>query len=283
MRAAEGARLLKIGNYRDGFPLFDQFRDDPENTNKAPVLPFPRWRGEPVNGKRILIWSEHGFGDQIMYARFAKRLVDSGASVQWACPRTLARLLATTGVEVLPDDEPFEISGCDYYSPSSALPLGFDLEASTIPAEPYLFVPPTLKVAQVGVMTAGSATNPLRSLPTKEASLLLSLPGAVDLAPTSTGVADFYETGRIIAGLDLVISVDTAVAHLAGALGKRLIVLLPSDADWRWGMEGRTPWYPDATLLRRGLDLSWTSVVAEAVAMAKDHRNLGGWPPSDRR
>src|SRR5690349_16634205 len=110
-RAAEGARLLKRGDYRAGFPLFDQFRNDPANVNKvAPGLPFPRWRGQPVAGKRVLIWSEHGYGDQIMYARFARLLIERGASVQWACPRTLARLFAGLGVEILPDDEPFELS-----------------------------------------------------------------------------------------------------------------------------------------------------------------------------
>lgn len=273
-RAALGAALLKQGRLNEGFRLFDAWRDVPGQTNCAPRLPLPIWRGQDVRGKHVLIWSEHGLGDQMMYARFAKVLVDRGAEVRWACPQSLASLLAGMGVIALPDDQPFELAGVDYYCPSSALPLGFNLSLSPLPSDPYFTATPEPRRGRIGIVPTGGPANTARSLPPGLAKQLLSLPGALDLRPEATGASDFRQTARLIAGLDVVVSVDTAVAHLAGALGTPVLVLLPFDADWRW-LAGRSdsPWYPSARLFRQDSPGEWGPVI-DAVTAALGSRCL---------
>jgi ADP-heptose:LPS heptosyltransferase len=118
----------------------------------------------------------------------------------------------------------------------------------------------------------GHANDAHRSLPDDFGRELLALPGAVDLDPSSTGARDFQDTAEIVAGLDLVISVDTSVAHLAGAMGKPVWILLPAvSVDWRW-MSARadTPWYPSARLFRATEAGGWRAVMDEVgAAMAK--------------
>ncbi len=268
VRAALGAVLLKAGQLAEGFLMFDAWRQMPGRADKvAPTLPFPLWRGQPVDGKRLLVWSEDGFGDQIMYARFVRELAARGAQVTWLCPVPLARLFAEgLGVTVLPGDQPADLS-CDYYCPSSALPLGFPLTFETLPSAPYIDAPAAVPAGgRIGVMTAGNLDNLAgrnRALTPGQASRLRALPGAIDLAPEATGAADFHDTAALIAGLDLVISIDTAVAHLAGAMGKPVWVLVPYVADWRWPDLEPNPWYPTARLFRQGEDQDWTPVVTE--------------------
>ncbi|MEW5685097.1 MAG: tetratricopeptide repeat protein [Pseudomonadota bacterium] len=273
IKAALGSVLLKSGRLTEGFPLFDAWRQVAGREEKgAPKLPFIPWRGEPVGGRRLLIWSEHGFGDQIMYARFARLLARKGGEVSWLCPPELVRIVAALGVKALPSDQPVDLA-CDYYVPSSALPLGFNLTWDTTPAAPYIAaVAPRQTDARIGVMTAGNPDNVPgrnRALSDAQAARLLDLPGAMSLAPASTGAKDFQDTADLIAGLDLVISVDTAVAHLAGAMGKRVWVLVPYVADWRWPERELNPWYPTARVLRQGADLDWDPVVAGVEADVK--------------
>ena len=129
------------------------------------------------------------------------------------------------------------------------------------------------------MVTRGNPKHPNdahRSLPPAQAKRLLDLPGAISLAAEDTGVADFLDTAGLIAGLDLVISVDTSVAHLAGAMGKPVWILLPHlGTDWRWGLSGsETPWYPSARLWRQpGIGL-WRPVV-DAVVEAAQESNRG--------
>ena len=257
--------LLKTGRLAEGFPLYDAWRHVPGREQKgAPKLPFAAWRGEPVSGRKVLIWSEHGFGDQIMYARFARLLARKGAEVSWLCHPWMVRLVDRLGVRALPSDQPVDLT-CDYYVPSSALPLGFDLTWDTIPAAPWVEAAERRATgARIGVMTAGNPDNVQgrnRTLPSDLGERLSRLPGAMSLAPADTGAKDFQDTADLIAGLDLVISVDTAVAHLAGAMGKPVWVLVPFVADWRWPEREPNPWYPSARVLRQGEDLDWAPVV----------------------
>ena len=144
-----------------------------------------------------------------------------------------------------------------------------------LPNAPYLSAAPVRAPGRIGVMTTGNPnhTNDAnRSLPPALAQRLLRLPGATSLALADTGASDFADTAAIIAGLDLVITVDTAVAHLAGALGRPVWILIPSImTDWRW-MEGRTdsPWYPSATLYRQSNAGDWAPEIARIeTAVAK--------------
>lgn len=216
IEAALGAALLKSGDLKEGLPLFDRWRT---LRPSAPALPYPRWRGQPPAGKRILIWSEHGFGDQIQWARYAILLKEAGALVTWFCPRALATLLDDLGFTTLPNDESVHLNDFDYYCPSSTLPLHFDLTMDTLDGAPYLVRPtPVQRGARIGVMTAGNPSNiegRPRALASDQAARLESLQSAISLAPANTGARDFRDTAAIMASLERVITVDTAVAHLA--------------------------------------------------------------------
>lgn len=268
IEAALGAALLKTGDLREGLPLFDRWR---VLRPSAPALPYPKWRGQPVAGRKLLVWSEHGFGDQIQWARYAVALRAAGATVSWLCPRPLAALIQSLGIAPMPDDQSVRLNDFDFYCPSSALPLGFDLSVEALDGSPYIPLPAAdRRGARIGVMTAGNTANVEgrpRALDDAQAARLRALPGAIDLAPDATGARDFLETAAILAGLDQVITVDTAVAHLAGALGVPTIVLLPFVADWRWFIaRSDSPWYGSVRLVRQGVDLDWEPVVDTAVA-----------------
>jgi hypothetical protein len=265
IRFALGAVLLKSGGLAEGYPLYAGSRPA---ERMAPGLPLPRWQGGAVAGKRVLVWSEDGFGDQILYARYARQLVEQGARVRWACPPQLDRLLGRLGVETLPSDRPFELRDIDLYIPTGQL---FTVGGYALSGDPYLPFPRVAAPAgRVGVMASAGADHsdgPARSLPPDLASELRSLPGAVDLDPQATGATDFVDTAEIIAGLERVITVDTAVAHLAGAMGKPVSILLPYVADWRWFTDpSRSPFYASATLYRQPSPGAWREPFERALA-----------------
>lgn len=271
-RAALGVALLAQARYAEGFPLADAARELPPGaTSKtAPVLPIPRWAGEDLAGKHILIWSEEGYGDQIMFARFARLLQDRGARVSWICPPALARLFREcVGVNALAAEGEVQLPQADVYCPSSALPAVLMPQLIEPPPAPYLDLPPpnAPSGARIGVMTASNPNHPnagAKSIPPDLAARLLAIPGAVSLAPQDTGATDFYDTAALIAGLDLVISVDTAAAHLTGALGKPLWLLMYEPAtDWRWLQRREdSPWYPSARVWRQETAGDWDSLMA---------------------
>jgi tetratricopeptide (TPR) repeat protein len=270
-RAALGVALLAQGRFAEGFPLADAARElPPGHTSKtAPSLPIPRWTGEDLAGKRILIWSEEGFGDQIMFARFARLLKDRGAAVAWICPPALARLFREgLGVDAIAATGRVDLPEVDVYCPSSALPAIMMPQLLDPPGRPYidLPLPAAPSGARIGVATASNPKHPnarTKTLPAEFAEELLKLSGAISLAPEHSGAVDFRDTAALIAGLDLVISVDTAVAHLTGALGKPLWVLMYEPAmDWRWlANREDSPWYPSARVLRQPGPGDWRGLI----------------------
>jgi tetratricopeptide (TPR) repeat protein len=272
-RATLGLSLLATGRMAEGFACYDAWREIPDNTSvPAPDLGAPLWSGEDLAGKSVLVWGEEGFGDQIMYARFAPLLRAAGAQVIWVCNQAMVRLVREgLGMEAIAARSgALAIEGLDYAGPTSRLPVAFMQTLTAPPPAPYLR-PPRPNVVEglrIGVVTHGNpdhSNDHNRSLPPQAAEQLLALPGAFSLAPGDTGARDFWDTAGIIAGLELVICVDTSVAHLAGALGKPVWLLLPAiGCDWRWGTAGEaSPWYGSMRLFRQTTPGDWSAVLAQ--------------------
>ena len=258
-------------------------------------IPQPRWDGGDLAGRTILLHAEQGFGDTIQFVRYAALVAERGGTVLVECQPELKRLLHTApGVsgtfargEALP---PF-----DTHNLLLSLPLIFGTRLDTIPSQvPYLTADPALSekwasaiagapaVLNVGLAWAGSETHPNnrnRSMSPGELAPLAVVPGIRfhGLQPSMGGpgisglacldhtaaLNDFADTAALISRLDLVITVDTAVAHLAGALGKPVWVMLPWVPDWRWLLDrADSPWYPTMRLFRQPAPQAWAPVVA---------------------
>jgi len=273
----------------------------------------PIWDGSPLAGRTLLLRAEQGFGDALQFYRYAPLLAREGVNLVLECRPELLPLFAaqSPGVECFPaGEEPPEF---DTFAYLMSLPFLLGTTLSNLPsATPYLGAEPGLSALwgkrlggegalKVGVVWAGSAgyrNDRYRSLPLEALAPLARLPGvrlyslqmgaaAGDLAALPWGsavcdlsgsVRDFSDTAAIIANLDLVVSVDTAVAHLAGALGKPVCLMLPLSCDWRW-LSGRSdsPWYPTLRLYRQETAGEWGTVVA-AIAndLARERGELNG-------
>lgn len=247
----------------------------------------PEWQGEDISGRTVLVVCEQGYGDVIQFARHALDLLDRGASVDLYADACIADLLTTVpGVGKVVSDASGE--DWDYWVPAMSLPFRLGLDGPPGIAAAYLTAPRT-----VVTLTRGTGFcyrgNPRhrndarRSLPEDMAASFLEGRDEVfislnrDNTPDNsaspegmrgrTDIEDFTDLARIIAGLDLVISVDTAVAHLAGALGRPCWLLLPFSPDWRWGLDSEvTSLYPEMRLFRQPLPGDWSSVLSRVAA-----------------
>ncbi|MET0272903.1 MAG: hypothetical protein ABW360_07915 [Phenylobacterium sp.] len=251
-----------------GFPSIAEwqgYEQRPERLeHRANRLAFPEWQGEPLAGKSLLIWAEQGYGDQIMAARFIPLL--GAQSITYSGTVRLQRLFAQLPVTYSPLGQTIAILRHDYWILPMSLPLRFGVTEATLPSEPYLRAESRAK-GGIGIAWSGNEIpSAARSLPAALGHKLLRLPGAVSLHPQDSGAQDFMDTAEIIAGLDLVITIDTSVAHLAGAMGKPCWLLLRRFADWRW-MRDRadSPWYPSMRLFRQLNEGDWESVLNEVM------------------
>jgi hypothetical protein len=274
-RQGLGEMLLGMGDYQAGWDAYEARLETPANC-ATERLPFPTWQGEPLAGKTLLVWREQGFGDKLMCARFLPILRAMGAKLIVCTAKKLWPLHLGMGLDAFPfiPGEPLKFAKPDYVTYPFSIPRWLGITPDTIPAAPYVTGKriPGPK-ASIGVVTRGRAEHPRdaqRSLPDHLAAELLALPGAIDLDPAKTGARHFQDTANIIAGLDLVISVDTAIAHLAGAMGKPLYLMLPQHGlDWRWMREREdSPWYPSAQLFRQREPGDWAPVVERVKAAA---------------
>ncbi|HVK93333.1 MAG TPA: tetratricopeptide repeat protein [Noviherbaspirillum sp.] len=333
LRFARGLLQLKMGDYAAGWDAQEwRWELEPVKSSRI-VCTQPRWAGTPLEGRRLLILGEQGFGDVLQFARYLPLLVARGAHVTLQLDDNrapLARLLKQIeGLEIVMGNS--QLPACDLYCPLASLPYVFGTTVDTIPALPYLKVDPKdvnvwkerlahLPRPWVGLCWAGSqehSHNVRRSLPlcaesrlyherqTREqrigmaaarvaaalnldalnaaarrdaepafftmepllrrtagsfvslqigphASEIEELPSDLrsrTVAPL-TGNPDFYDTACLVQALDEVITVDTSVAHVTGALGRPGLVIKPAAPEWRWiERNGRSPWYPNLRLM----------------------------------
>jgi hypothetical protein len=257
-----GLMLLREGRFEEGWRLYENRPVQMGGrAGGKPQLSMPEWDGRPI--KSLLILQEQGLGDQIMFARYAPWARAQGMDVAILCHPLLARLFARLGpgVAVIPGQGRVQLPAADAWALGPSLPAVTHAQ----PATPYLRSAPG--GSGIGVMARGNAAHvndAQRSLPPSFERELQALPGAVDLAHTATGAQDLEDTARIIEGLELVVSVDTAVAHVAGAMGKPTFLLLPFVPEWRWLRDrSDSPWYPSMRLFRQPALGDWASVLRD--------------------
>jgi hypothetical protein len=307
----QGLIRLRRGELATGWRLYEWRWQQSSWGDQVRNFTAPLWLGrEPLAGKTILLHAEQGFGDALQFVRYVPRVERLGARVLLEVQTPLVSLLSTmrSVSQVLARGQP--LPDFDLHCPLMSLPLAFGTELNSIPADiPYIEVPAE-RIARwrvrlgekrrprVGFVWAGSAVhdrNRLRSIPLDdfasllrvpglepvslqkemseaEAAALQELPGVISLGGE---LADFADAAAVISQLDLVVSVDSAVAHLAGALGIPVWVLTPFLPDFRWLLSREdSPWYPCARLLRQPAYGDWTSVLARAC------RELEGFAPA---
>jgi tetratricopeptide (TPR) repeat protein len=297
--------LLAEGDYEQGWPLYEwRWR---RGHKTLPEFAVPQWQGEDLSGKTLFVHPEQGFGDSLQFIRYLPMLKQRGARIMLQTQAPLRRLFsACASIDyLLAADE--QAKGMDYHVPLASLPGLLGTRPDTIPADvPYLGVPADQFGAihqaiseagakrRIGIVWSGSGSQAgdrrpcllslftdiariedvalfslrVGELPGDDQRLIKGL-GITDLAPL---LKDFADTAAAINELDAVISIDTSVAHLAGALGKPVYVLLAFAADWRWGQVGeQSAWYPTATLLRQRSWGDWDPVFAQLHARLVRH------------
>ncbi|WP_116089787.1 glycosyltransferase family 9 protein [Sphingomonas crusticola] len=272
--------LLAQGRLTEAWPLHAARAQLPELNNGFPRnFPFPHWQGEVLSRKHIAIFPEQGFGDQIQLARFLPQMIARAGQVTLLTRPPLVALFERNfpGLHVVPAEGNTEFPDPDYWATMYDLPAMLRVGLDDVPAAPYLTAPAAAPAAadgfRVGLRETGNPDHiddRFRSLPDAMAQYLRqALPGTiVDLDPARSGARDFEETAAIIASLDLVVSVDTAVAHLAGALGKPCLLLVSGfSPDWRWMFDrDDSPWYPRHRLYRSETDGNWEPAVTRLIA-----------------
>ncbi|WP_333805438.1 tetratricopeptide repeat protein [Sulfurospirillum sp.] len=280
---------LFFGNYENGWKRYEHRLHMSELVAKIHPYKTPLWRGESLMGKIVLLQNEQGYGDNIMFIRYVPLFVKIGARVIVRTrPELVTLFTMVEGIEAVYSEED-AIPEHDYYLPLLSAAFYFKTTLETIPnLFPYLHVKHEA-LAQgfhtehlnIGLVWSSSRTNKdfnnkylglsnLRSLleipniawyslQVGEDALEIEKEGLAEkIIDLSASLRDFSATAQVIHSLDLVITMDTAVAHLCGALHKEAWVLLPKPADWRWMPEGdKTPWYDSLVLFRQGLRGDW--------------------------
>jgi tetratricopeptide (TPR) repeat protein len=299
-------QLLK-GNFKEGFANY-------ESRWKAKSIPLPprynqrgKWDGSDLQGKRILLDCEQGFGDSIQFVRYVPMIAGRGGKPILAATPELFRLLKTVPCLDKIVCPPEEIPPFDVQCPLMSLAHLLHTTKESIPANvPYVFADPALverwrtrlprdSRIKVGLCWSGNPKHKedaTRSLPLASLTALGDLenawfcglqkgpasreaaspPGTLQLADWTGELTDFAETAALIAGLDLVIACDTAVAHLAGAMGKPIWLLIPKVPDWRWMLDrDDSPWYPTMRIFRQEKHGEWRSPVDRVIESLRNY------------
>jgi tetratricopeptide (TPR) repeat protein len=293
--------LIALGRWAEGWPLFEwRWKRSEPGADPPRDLGRPAWLGESdLNGKTLLVWAEQGFGDTLQMLRFVPVLAARGIKVHMIGQEGINELAATVNGLAAPPSSTAIGLPFDAHIPMMSLPLALGATPDTLPAEfPYLSVPADAAARwkdrlgprarrRVGLTWSGNPrhrNDHNRSVPLAQLLPLLGAdaqfhslqkdyrPGDLETLAADGRVIDhsaelhtFADTAALTEAMDLVIAVDTSAAHLAGALGKPLLLLLPFVPDYRWGVQSETtPWYPTARLLRQDKPGDWTTVIARA-------------------
>ena len=290
-----GRSYLYLGNYRQGWADHEVRLISGLVTNRD--LPGKKWDGSPYSGQRLVLLAEQGFGDMIWVARYLPRVKALGGTLIIECRRELVTLIAAMGVadDIVARSDP--LPPADLYCHVCSLPGLFTPDVSSIPASPYLLAPRSRLAKfrnlfdavpgrlKVGIIWSGSITfkknheraqmlasflrvfaipgvqlfSLQKGPPEREISALPKGSPIIDLSPF---IADFADTAAAVAQLDLVIMTDSAVAHLAGAIGKPVWILLGQGAHWLWLLDRTdSPWYSTVRLFRPTGAGSWDFVL----------------------
>jgi hypothetical protein len=308
---------LLRGDYTEGMELYESRFDALQgDIGCAPELrellrDSRRWRGEALSGKRLLIWTEQGFGDSLMMLRYLPLLQNRGAGeISVLCEHTLERVVCSiSGLHHgLTCTQSASANAFDLHCPIMSLPFLFGTTLDSIPGRvPYITVSTELRDAwkkrlssisktKVGLAWAGSKTlrdDARRSIPfaafepliRSKGVRLISLQkgdGAEQIREWQGQIEDwmddcndFMDTAALVHNLDLVISVDSAIAHLAGALGKPIWLLNRYGSEWRWGLGSeRSAWYPSMRIFSQQEANNWVRVIARVA------NELTNWQPA---
>ncbi|MCK9918828.1 tetratricopeptide repeat protein [Microbacteriaceae bacterium K1510] len=287
---------LTFGDYERGLEGYEwRWRGATELAPRG--FSQPQWRGEDIAGKTIFLHAEQGFGDSIQMLRYLPLVKAKGARIVLELPDALVPLLGPMAEGVTVFNRGTPLPPFDVHCPLMSLPLAFGTRVETVPAEvPYLHVPaerldrwrarlPKGETRRIGLVWSGKPSHKNdhnRSIPLARLASWIATPGLsfvslqreyrdadlpvlaqLPIARIDDALVDFADTAAAVEQCDLVIAVDTAVAHLAGSLGKPLWVLLSHIQDWRWLRErADSPWYPSARLFRQARDGNWDGVIA---------------------
>jgi tetratricopeptide (TPR) repeat protein len=296
-----GLSLLSLERWAEAWPEYEWRWRLADNPSKPRNFTQPEWDGRPLAGERLLLHAEQGIGDTFQFLRYASLAKALGARVIVECQANVKRLLARSpGIDLL-FARGEALPAFDLHAPLMSLARILQTQPAAIPAPlRYIIADPqdiaaratqlaALRRPRIGILWQGNLYN--KSLRGRSTELLLwsailqhreatfvSLqtdPGRTQLADIDLAhrpfdpfadapPRDFADTAAIINDLDLVISIDTAVAHLAGAMGRPAWVMLPFAADWRWAREGdRSPWYPSMRLFRQRRLGDWVEVMEQ--------------------
>jgi tetratricopeptide (TPR) repeat protein len=298
---------LKRGDFKKGWLAYESRFKVPEIQHLlTPRVENFLWDGGDLVGKDILVLSEQGYGDQIQFSRYLPLLEARGARVHYVCPPALVRLFESLSEEIKLYPDGADVPDLEVQCALMSLPLLMGTETTEmIPAKvPYLRAPTAdathwkthlagYEGKRIGLVWASNTQDgPFRDrrLSIADFEPLWVVPGhaifslqigrgadevlPVNLIDLADSLHDFADTAAIMAALDLVITVDTAAAHLAGALGRRVWLLLPEAAEWRWMVQREdSPWYPTMKIFRRKSGQSWqelVAMVADALAAEID-------------
>ncbi|MGC9269468.1 tetratricopeptide repeat protein [Acidiphilium sp.] len=287
-----GVSALLGGDFTAGFAAYEWRKRHPIYGRQFDRLPAPSWTGEDLAGKHLLVRAEQGLGDTIMFARFLPMLAQQAARLTLACHPTLFPLFTDMGIGLcgLDDAAPAHV---DLAIDQMSLPHVLGLTAETIPGAGGYLMPPRRvprpavprKPGQrlIGLTWAGNPghnNDRRRSLPPCILAPILALPdtgfvalqlGArrdeYDIPSLAPIIGDFGTSADCLAELDALVTVDTSIAHLAGAMGVECHILLSASCDWRW-LLGRTttPWYNSVTLHRQSRLGDWSAPIASVIA-----------------